>query len=189
LPSGTYRKGVDHGLESKIDLAGANDFSDILKRWSAWLLSNVKQTYTGVVGLKQGNLDALILEIALGLGQVQRGVIRRGVPKPELILDKATNRRPFCNNVNSYQFVRKVILSVDILRDQSVSYKESVANSGVPVSALGGGRLRSMSFRWYYPDQVRPVFLRTAACCGALPVLESARRETTTMLPNTRLLH
>jgi hypothetical protein len=120
-----------------------------------------RQAYTGVVGLKQGDLDAFILEITLGLGQVQGGVVRRGVPKPALIMDRVTNRKPFCNNVNSYQFVRKVILSVDILRDQSVSYKESAANSGVPVLALGGGRLRSMSFRWYYPDQVRPVFLRT----------------------------
>jgi hypothetical protein len=31
----TYGEGVDHGLESKIDLARANDFGHILKRLSA----------------------------------------------------------------------------------------------------------------------------------------------------------
>jgi hypothetical protein len=54
-----------------------------------------------------------------------------------------------------------------------------------------------MSFRWYYPDQVRPVFLRTTACCGTPsaeppPYLDgegSGQGGTTAMLPNTRLLH
>lgn len=52
-----------------------------------------------------------------------------------------------------------------------------------------------MSFRWYYPDQVRPVFLRTAAHCDPLTGLsrnseeESSKEETTIRLPNTRLLH
>jgi hypothetical protein len=39
------------------------------------------QTYTRVIGLQQGNLDAFVLEVALGLGQVQRGMVRRSVPE------------------------------------------------------------------------------------------------------------
>jgi hypothetical protein len=52
-----------------------------------------------------------------------------------------------------------------------------------------------MSFRWYYPDQVRPVFLRTTTCYGTLnwPLLswDEGRSENGnhSMLPNTRLLH
>jgi hypothetical protein len=37
-------------------------------------------TYTRIIGLKQSNLDSLFLEVSLGLGQVQRGVVRRSVP-------------------------------------------------------------------------------------------------------------
>lgn len=44
-------------------------------------------TYAGVIGLEQGNLDALILEITLGLCQVKRSVVRRGVPEPVLTED------------------------------------------------------------------------------------------------------
>ncbi len=38
------------------------------------------QTHAGVVRFKQGNFDALILEEALGLSQVKRSVVRRGLP-------------------------------------------------------------------------------------------------------------
>lgn len=38
------------------------------------------EAYARVVGLQQSNLDALFLEVALGLSKVQRGVVRRGVP-------------------------------------------------------------------------------------------------------------
>jgi hypothetical protein len=37
-------------------------------------------TYTRIIWLKQSNLDSLFLEVSLGLGQVQRGVVRRSVP-------------------------------------------------------------------------------------------------------------
>jgi hypothetical protein len=53
----------------------------------------VNPTYTGVVGLKQGNLDAFILEEALGLGQVQRSVVRRSVPGPALIPEEKERKK------------------------------------------------------------------------------------------------
>lgn len=43
-------------------------------------LSMNRMTYARVVGLDEGNLDAFFLEEALGLGEVKRGVVRRGVP-------------------------------------------------------------------------------------------------------------
>ena len=55
---------MDHGLESHVDLSAANYLSDIGR----------------VVGLKECNLEVLILEETLGLSQIQRGVIWRGVP-------------------------------------------------------------------------------------------------------------
>lgn len=36
--------------------------------------------YAGIVGFKDGNLDAFIFEITLALGEVERGVVRSGVP-------------------------------------------------------------------------------------------------------------
>lgn len=60
----THSQGMDHSFEAHIDLAATDNFSNI--RW--------------VVGLQESNLQALILEITLGLGQVQRGVVRRRVP-------------------------------------------------------------------------------------------------------------
>lgn len=60
----THSKGVNHSLEAHINLAAANDLSDI----------------GGVVGLKESNLEVLFLEETLGLSQIQGGVVRRGVP-------------------------------------------------------------------------------------------------------------
>jgi len=80
----TYSEGVDHGLESKVDLASADDFGDILKDLSAytWRMPKGGETYAGIIRFQQGNLDALILEISFGLCQVQRSVVRRSVPGP-----------------------------------------------------------------------------------------------------------
>jgi hypothetical protein len=85
----TYSQGVDHGLETKIDLASANDFGHILEQKLSvgFSLTASYQTHAGVVGLKQGDLDAFVLEVALGLSQVKRSVIRRSVPGPVLILE------------------------------------------------------------------------------------------------------
>lgn len=94
-------------------------------------------THARVIGLKKGNLDAFILEVALGLGQVQGSVVRRSVPGSVLIVDTIRESCLLSINPNAYQFVRKVILSVDILTDQSVRYIESAANSHVPSLALG----------------------------------------------------
>lgn len=60
----THGKGVDHGLESHVNLSASNDLSDIRR----------------VVGLKESNLEVLFLEETLGLRQVQRGVVGRRVP-------------------------------------------------------------------------------------------------------------
>jgi hypothetical protein len=62
--SRTYGQSVNHGFESQVNLAGANDLCDIAR----------------VIRLQKSNLDSLVLEESLGLGQVQRSVIRRGVP-------------------------------------------------------------------------------------------------------------
>jgi len=56
---------VNHGLEAHIDLATTNDLSDIGR----------------VIGLQQGNLEAFVLEVATRLSEVQRGVVRGGVPR------------------------------------------------------------------------------------------------------------
>jgi hypothetical protein len=55
---------MDHGLEAHVDLAAANDLSDI----------------GGVVGLEKGDLEALFLEVTLGMSQVEGGMVRRRVP-------------------------------------------------------------------------------------------------------------
>jgi hypothetical protein len=55
---------MNHGFESQVNLPSSDDLRDIAR----------------VVRLQKSNLDPLVLEESLGLGQVQRGVIRRGVP-------------------------------------------------------------------------------------------------------------
>lgn len=91
---------MDHGLETHVDLAAANDLSDIGR----------------VVGLKQSNLEALFIEETLGLSQIQGGVVRRSVPLVHLAIVLLLSDVTICNCMSlSYQLVRKVILSVDIL--------------------------------------------------------------------------
>lgn len=93
---------MDHSLEAHVDLSATNDLGDI----------------GGVVGLKESNLEALILEVTLGLSEVQGGMVRRSVP---LQVSKILNRVRPCN---CYQLVRKVILSVDIL----IKYHGAIAS-------------------------------------------------------------
>lgn len=60
----TNRQGVNHGLETHVDLATADDLGDI----------------GGIVRLQESNLQALILEVTTSLGEVKGGVVRGGVP-------------------------------------------------------------------------------------------------------------
>lgn len=60
----THRQGVDHGLETHVDLAAADDLGHIGR----------------VVGLEQSHLQAFILEVAPRLGEVEGGVVRSRVP-------------------------------------------------------------------------------------------------------------
>lgn len=60
----TYGQSVNHSLETHVDLAAADDLGDI----------------GGVIGLEESDLEALILEVAAGLSEVQGGVVRGGVP-------------------------------------------------------------------------------------------------------------
>ena len=39
-----------------------------------------REAYAGVVGLKDGDFDAFVLEVTLALGEEERGVVRSGVP-------------------------------------------------------------------------------------------------------------
>ena len=119
-------------------------------------------------------------------------MVRRGVPEPVSIPDHNNKKFPCPPVGQEGDLVSRHL-------DRSKRELPTISpNSRVPTLAqLGVGRLRSMSFRWYYPDQVRPVFLRTAACYGTLdlasPVPKVGRvgwaRAATGMLPNTRLLH
>jgi hypothetical protein len=78
-----YRKGVNHSLESKVDLACADDLCHILKSLSAChSASGDHPTHTWVIWFKQGNLDAFICEETLGLSQVKRSVVWHGMPGP-----------------------------------------------------------------------------------------------------------
>jgi hypothetical protein len=55
---------MDHGFQSHVHFTAANDLSHVRR----------------VIGLQQGNVDAFILEITLGLGKVDRGMVRGCVP-------------------------------------------------------------------------------------------------------------
>ena len=91
---------MNHGLEPHVDFSGANDFGDIRR----------------IIGLKESDLDAFVGEVSQLLGQVDGGMVWRCVPGKRQ-LDKPGQRR---SNRGQYQFMRNVILSVDILL--SISY-------------------------------------------------------------------
>lgn len=133
---------MDHSLEAHVDLAATDDFSDI----------------GGVVRLKKSNLQALILEITLGLSEVQGGMVRRSVPlQVSNILRrlKALQLLPVgeesdlvgrhigqvsrsnCKSATSQHYKHRISLPCYRKRDQGIKPR--------------------MSFRWYYPDQVMTV--------------------------------
>jgi hypothetical protein len=72
---------VDHGFEAEIDFARADDLGDILGR-SQFSSGQRKGggKYAGVVGLEERDFDAFVLEVALALGKVKRGMVRGSVP-------------------------------------------------------------------------------------------------------------
>lgn len=55
---------MDHGLEAEVDPLASNDLGDIRR----------------VIGLEDGDLDALVLEVSLLLGEIQGGVVGRSMP-------------------------------------------------------------------------------------------------------------
>lgn len=85
--------------------------------------SNCQCAYTGIIGLKKSHLDALFLEQALGLGQIERRMVRRGVPGGVSILLCRTSNLSYARQ--PYQLVRKVILSVDMLVFETVTIRYS----------------------------------------------------------------
>ena len=60
----TDSKSMDHGFEAHVDLATTNDFGNIGR----------------IIGLQDGNLDALLLEVPLGLGNVEGCMVWRSMP-------------------------------------------------------------------------------------------------------------
>lgn len=60
----TYGQCVNHSLEAHVDLAAADDLGHV----------------GGVIRLEESDLEALVLEVATGLGEVERSVVRGGVP-------------------------------------------------------------------------------------------------------------
>ena len=88
---------MNHGFETQVNLAGTYDLRDIAR----------------VIRLQQSDLDPLILEETFSLSQVQRGVIRRGVPFPPECQPTISNTQK--KNGQANQFVKKVILSEDMV--------------------------------------------------------------------------
>jgi len=70
---------VDHGFETKIDLLGADDLGNVLNSELNGM-SRDRKSYAWVVGLENSDFDALVLEVALTLSEVEWCVVRRGVP-------------------------------------------------------------------------------------------------------------
>lgn len=78
---GAYSKSMNHGLEAKVNFSSPDDLGDILYMVSHPLCcATENRSYTRVVRLQQSNFDAFLLEILLGLGKVERGMVRRCVP-------------------------------------------------------------------------------------------------------------
>ena len=113
----THRQGVDHGLETHVDLSATDDLGNIGR----------------VVGLEQSNLQTFILEVASALGEIEGGVVRGGVPANCLA---KFNLQIAHYELSAYQLVRKVILSVDMMiflqAGISVASMESVCPMSVP---------------------------------------------------------
>jgi hypothetical protein len=124
---------VNHGFETQVNLAGTYDLRDIAR----------------VIRLQQSDLDPLILEETFSLSQVQRGVIRRGVPFPPECQPTISNIQK--QNGQANQFVKKVILSEDMV------LALLLLSQYFPLfgrTSRGWGK-EACSYRSYYADQVR----------------------------------
>ena len=73
---------MDHSLEAKVDLAGADYFGDILDNTGEERTGRQRfiGSYTRVVGLQKSNLDSFILEIPFGLSQVHGRMVGCRMP-------------------------------------------------------------------------------------------------------------
>lgn len=72
---------MDHSLESHVDLATANDLGDIGR----------------VIRFEKGDLETLVFEVTSRLSEIQRGVVRGGVPflfEKKEILSQQTRQVP-----------------------------------------------------------------------------------------------
>ena len=176
---------MDHRFESKIDLARADDLSDILHRRVSNLaisfLDQEPRTYTRIIRLKESNLDTLILEKALGLSQVKRRMIRRSVPSPK----SSQPTHPIISRESkgqANQFVKKVILSEDMV----VALLQSVRPA---LTMHQRGEEEACSFRSYYADQVRNGVFSASSPATSRPFLypfggqEKAERPPTSKHP------
>ncbi len=107
-------EGMDHGLEAHVDFSGADDLGDVcflLARAEELTLSRGQQT-AGIIGLKKCHLDAFVGEVSQLLGKVNGCMVWRRVPMDCQL--------PFFSHHHvCYQFIKKVILSVDILTSYS----------------------------------------------------------------------
>lgn len=79
---------------------------------------------TGVIRFQQGNLNTLFGKVTQLLSQIDRSMVRRSMPynvsDPTTLVDMV---------LFSYQFIRKVIFSVDILSEQNRCCRLLVAHN------------------------------------------------------------
>jgi hypothetical protein len=124
-------EGVDHGFEAEIDFAGPDDLSHILQKISTLDDRKLKEVaHTWIVRLQDCNLYALIFEVSLTLGKVQRGVVGRSMPTSH-------QHRSFPPKRFTHQLVKNVILSVDMMAFAQMKLHLSACQHS------GGGASRS----------------------------------------------
>jgi hypothetical protein len=160
-----YSQSMNHRLESQIDFAGADDLGDILNH----CVSNLpiskqrreqgQKTYTRIIRLQNRNLHPLILEEPLSLSQVQRSMIRRGVPSK--FTQKSAQKIP----KSSEKEMKAKGATPPVRQESDLVSRHNGAGGGsdtatispptLHITTWGGGERKACSFRSNYADQVR----------------------------------